>query len=439
MKTIKKESLPVLIIIILFSYSISAQTWEEIGFNLPDGDSVSNISEISFTNKNIGWLFNYYGKNGNNTLYKTTDGGQNWRTIITEKSNGTGTPVLFSMEPDFFYLIKPNSKALFTMDGGITWDSTVIANAGYGCSALYFFNVQKGITFDNHSWITTDGGKNWEKKGEISSPSDVYFYNDKLGWAVSSYNPFATDVGYIAKTTDGGISWEYQDSTFGQWVGYYGIDFLDSLKGFAVGGDADKTDDGGNNWQTIPGVGGYDIGFLDEKNGWISSAGQIYRTSDGGELWVSQLDSVMHYFFIKIIVLKKDKVAYVLGINSGNHTATLLRADLSNITNVNENKETIPGKLYLYQNYPNPFNPTTTIQYSTDNRQFVRITIYNVLGEELVTLVNEEKPAGEYKIEFNASKYNLSSGVYFCEIKIYGGNTSINGVESQRIKMVLLK
>ncbi len=60
-----------------------------------------------------------------------------------------------------------------------------------------------------------------------------------------------------------------------------------------------------------------------------------------------------------------------------------------------------------------------------------------MLGREIVTLVNEEKPAGEYKVEFDASKYNLSSGVYFCELKIYGGNTSANGVESQRIKMVL--
>ena len=110
-----------------------------------------------------------------------------------------------------------------------------------------------------------------------------------------------------------------------------------------------------------------------------------------------------------------------------------------NIVDVKDRKKNIPRFFKLSQNYPNPFNPTTTIQYSIDNGQFVKITIYDVLGEEVVTLVNEEKPAGEYKIEFNASKYNLSSGVYFCEIKIYGGNTSENGVESQRIKMVLIK
>ncbi len=102
------------------------------------------------------------------------------------------------------------------------------------------------------------------------------------------------------------------------------------------------------------------------------------------------------------------------------------------ITDVKDNRKNIPDKFKLFQNYPNPFNPTTTIQYSTDNRQFVKLTIYDVLGREIVTLINEEKPAGAYRIEFDASKYNLSSGVYFCEFKI-------NGISSSRIKMVLIK
>ena len=69
----------------------------------------------------------------------------------------------------------------------------------------------------------------------------------------------------------------------------------------------------------------------------------------------------------------------------------------------------------------------------------VKISIYDVLGREIATILNEEQSTGEYEIEFDASKYNLSSGVYFCELKINGGNTSTNGVESQRIKMVLIK
>jgi predicted esterase len=65
----------------------------------------------------------------------------------------------------------------------------------------------------------------------------------------------------------------------------------------------------------------------------------------------------------------------------------------------------------LYQNHPNPFNPTTTIKYSTQKESFVTIKIYDILGNEIITLVNERKPAGTYAINFNGS--NLPSGIYF--------------------------
>ena len=76
----------------------------------------------------------------------------------------------------------------------------------------------------------------------------------------------------------------------------------------------------------------------------------------------------------------------------------------------------------MLQNYPNPFNPSTKIKYSipsvisNEERSLnVLLRVYDILGNEVATLVNEEKPAGNYEIEFNASK--LSSGVYFYQIK----------------------
>ena len=88
-----------------------------------------------------------------------------------------------------------------------------------------------------------------------------------------------------------------------------------------------------------------------------------------------------------------------------------------------------PTKFKLFQNYPNPFNPGTKIQYSLGSRQFVSIKVYDVLGNEIATLVNEEKSAGEYEVNFNAS--NLSTGIYF--YKLQTGNYSMIK------KMVLLK
>lgn len=78
----------------------------------------------------------------------------------------------------------------------------------------------------------------------------------------------------------------------------------------------------------------------------------------------------------------------------------------------------ILGGFWLKQNYPNPFNPSTIIQYATGSRQFVTIKVYDVLGNEVAILVNEEKLAGEYEVEFDAGKYNLSSGTYIYSLEV---------------------
>jgi hypothetical protein len=83
----------------------------------------------------------------------------------------------------------------------------------------------------------------------------------------------------------------------------------------------------------------------------------------------------------------------------------------------------------LYQNYPNPFNPSTNIQYAVGSRQFVTIRIYDIIGNEIDTIVNEIKPAGTYQVAFNAE--DLTSGVYF--YKIIAGNFV------QTKKMILLR
>jgi len=99
----------------------------------------------------------------------------------------------------------------------------------------------------------------------------------------------------------------------------------------------------------------------------------------------------------------------------------------------------IPDGYTLRQNYPNPFNPSTKISYSLPERNFVTLKVYDVLGNEVATLVNEEKPAGNYEIIFSAkggsasgrNAYNLSSGIYF--YKLTAGNSS------EVKKMILLK
>jgi len=98
-----------------------------------------------------------------------------------------------------------------------------------------------------------------------------------------------------------------------------------------------------------------------------------------------------------------------------------------NMTGIENN--TLPSEYSLSQNYPNPFNPSTTIAYSIPKPGFVSIIVYDILGKEAAVLVNENKQAGSYIVDFNASR--LSSGVYFYKITS-GGFTSVK-------KMVLMK
>jgi hypothetical protein len=100
---------------------------------------------------------------------------------------------------------------------------------------------------------------------------------------------------------------------------------------------------------------------------------------------------------------------------------------------VEDEENPIASEFKLEQNYPNPFNPTTNIGFRIADFGFVSLKIYDVLGNEIATLVNEEKPAGEYEVEFNpeSSIKQPASGIYFYQIKA--------GDFIQTKKMVLLK
>ena len=71
-------------------------------------------------------------------------------------------------------------------------------------------------------------------------------------------------------------------------------------------------------------------------------------------------------------------------------------------------------KFSLANNYPNPFNPSTKIQYTLPTNEFVSLKVYDIIGREVATLVNQQQSAGVYDVNFNAS--NLTSGIYFYKI-----------------------
>jgi hypothetical protein len=84
-------------------------------------------------------------------------------------------------------------------------------------------------------------------------------------------------------------------------------------------------------------------------------------------------------------------------------------------TGVGQHGSLIPGEYRLEQNFPNPFNPTTTIRYGLPQKSAVRLTVYNLLGQEVATLVQEEQEAGYHAVSFNGSA--LASGMYIYQIR----------------------
>jgi len=101
------------------------------------------------------------------------------------------------------------------------------------------------------------------------------------------------------------------------------------------------------------------------------------------------------------------------------------------ITSVEGNRSnSIPEQFHLFHNFPNPFNPTTKISYNIPETSFLTLKVYDVLGNEVATLVNEEKPAGKYEVEFSATG-ELTSSVYFYQLKA--------GYYIETKKMLLIK
>jgi hypothetical protein len=107
--------------------------------------------------------------------------------------------------------------------------------------------------------------------------------------------------------------------------------------------------------------------------------------------------------------------------------------EIDEATDVNNDAGLLPSSIELKQNYPNPFNPATNIEFSLNKMSDVKLVVYDVLGRELETIVNQQLPAGIHSYNFNAAGY--STGIYY--YSLYTGNESFNKVLTR--KMLLLK
>lgn len=170
------------------------------------------------------------------------------------------------------------------------------------------------------------------------------------------------------------------------------------------------------------------IGGSNEYNDLVA----VKYDSSGNEKWQTRYNGPgnMNDYGRKILLDRDDNV-YVCGNSHRNSTGLydIFVIKYSQGTIGVNNQSGIPSEFRLFQNYPNPFNPATIIDYELPTTNFVSLKIYGILGNEVITLVNEKKNSGSYKVEFNGT--NLPSGVYYYKLE------SENFVETK--KMILLK
>jgi len=124
-----------------------------------------------------------------------------------------------------------------------------------------------------------------------------------------------------------------------------------------------------------------------------------------------------------------DVVTFVFQFRTSQSSETYGVVKVEESTTGVVNQQVIPKNFTLSQNYPNPFNPTTKIQFSLTSRSNVKLVVLNLIGQEVKTLVNEEKGQGNYEVSFDASKF--SSGVYFYRLTA--------GSFTETRKMILIK
>ncbi|MFN0156545.1 MAG: T9SS type A sorting domain-containing protein [Bacteroidota bacterium] len=128
-------------------------------------------------------------------------------------------------------------------------------------------------------------------------------------------------------------------------------------------------------------------------------------------IWRRDTASVQNFHFLDI---DNDGITNLVAPHILDQSAHLAVYEYNGTTDVVDGGEMTPSVFELFQNYPNPFNPTTAIEFRVGSREFVSLKVFNMLGQEIATLVNEVKQPGHYTAQFNAS--HLPSGVYFCRL-----------------------
>lgn len=413
------------VILIFFMFSITVSLcqdglWKRI-------DSVGyNYYKIISCNDNE--FFGYYVNSG---LKYSSDNGStlNWfrpnvpfslqNMIVTNYyifMTGTDQNIYYSRKVGSTW----NAWQEITLSGGILTNKiiTSLSIASWGG------NLYAGTSNDG---VFTWDGSNWHK----SNTGLEGKYITCLLRSESNTNVFSGTSNGLYKSTDRGINWD----TCGFSNQFIQAINMDSNENLIVSSHTKVnpvyklffSKNEGNIWEDIT------FNLPNSSSNWINCDVQntiyvgipkygIYKLKSDSVSWEKINDGLLDTNVHSMGYSPKGFL--YTSVDSG-----LYRLSLNNFTDVFTKRNNIFKDAYLEQNYPNPFNPTTTIDFSITNASYIKLEIFNLIGQKIADLINEEKQAGKYSIKWNAE--NFASGIY-----IYKLSTGYN-VFTQ--KMILIK
>lgn len=374
------------------------------------------LRKIYFYDQNNGWAVGLSG-----AIVHTSNGGLTWNL---QNSNVT-TPIV-----DVFFVNKNLGWALTypqtppfgttilkTTNSGIVWSKDSVFFQNEIMLTVHFFNDTVGFLGGNGIKKTVDGGKTWansyiEPGGVSTLPINNFsFFSNTFGYACGGRVDVA---GVIWRTTDTGDTWSYLGLSPDQ---IFDVFIFDSLNALALSGDPEgfypisniKTTDGGLSWvsSVLPFFGlSFTIDFQNEQEGWSASGYKFLRTGNGGKTWIEELtpDST--------IVYDLQFVDKFTGFACG--------ADGVLLKFTSFKKPFVDKPVFeLLQNHPNPFSEKTTFRVTAITPDFdipsrAQIKLFDILGNELLTLVDQNFNSGSYEFIFDPAHNNrsISSGIY---------------------------
>ena len=393
---------------IILKSTNAGNEWMEFSQNL-----YSDIKSGCFTDSSIGLIACSDGK-----VYKTSDAGENWEIKSTSISHTLDD--IFFIDSNISWASGNNGSIIFSSDGGNNWQlqNTSILSP---IRSIHFADQNNGYAVGDIGTIlnTTNGGQNWSNISTLNTD----FYKKVLCESVNEtwlagFNSQELKSKLLL-TTDGGLTWQNKFSSDSLAIYCFFKSETTLLAGGAKLTSSGtnlvlfKSEDAGNNWELIYSSSGVpvnniilDVAVTQEGNYVAISKKSIYFSSDGGENWQVQTFQREN---LNSIISTTNNTIWISGDKS-----ILLKNTNGGVTNLFETEPVI-NDYSLFQNYPNPFNPVTKISWQSPVGSWQILKVFDVLGREIATLVNEYRPAGNHTVEFNGD--GLASGVYIYQLK----------------------